>query len=184
MNQEIISIKSIETLINSLDPEVKNFLEYGNVMKAVKLNESEINPYCFWSNDFYTRNLVEKTKAYELIVLCWNPGQYSPIHNHQGQDCWMYIAKGKIDETQYVVQNQNQNDVVLKETRKAHYRKGQVGYIHDDIGVHIIKNNSKEKAISIHLYSNPIHFCKIYDPEKGKVSEKHLSYYSIKGKKS
>ena len=184
MKHDIISIKSIETLVNSLDPEEKNFLEYGNIMKSIDFDESAIKQYCFWSNDFYTRNLVEKTKAYELIVLCWNAGQYSPIHNHQGQDCWMYIAKGDIDEIQYVIQNQNENNVALKETKKGHYCKGQVGYIHDDIGLHIIKNNSKEKAISIHLYSNPIHFCKVYDLDKGKVTEKHLSYYSIKGKKS
>ena len=30
----------------------------------------------------YSRNLLEFNENFELIVLCWLPGQESPIHNH------------------------------------------------------------------------------------------------------
>ena len=30
----------------------------------------------------YARNLVEFNDNFELIILCWLPGQESPIHNH------------------------------------------------------------------------------------------------------
>jgi predicted metal-dependent enzyme (double-stranded beta helix superfamily) len=31
----------------------------------------------------YSRNLVARTKMYELMVICWGEGQRSPIHNHE-----------------------------------------------------------------------------------------------------
>lgn len=30
----------------------------------------------------YARNLIEFNENFELIILCWLPGQESPIHNH------------------------------------------------------------------------------------------------------
>jgi cysteine dioxygenase len=30
----------------------------------------------------YSRNLIEFNENFELIILCWLPGQESPIHNH------------------------------------------------------------------------------------------------------
>lgn len=30
----------------------------------------------------YSRNLIEINENFELIILCWLPGQESPIHNH------------------------------------------------------------------------------------------------------
>src|SRR5688572_30516840 len=49
--------------------------------------------------DCYTRNLVHREEHYELLLLCWGAGQKSPIHNHQGQRCWMAVLEGEISET-------------------------------------------------------------------------------------
>lgn len=38
--------------------------------------------YMFYNPHKYARNLVEMNKHFELIVLCWESGQESPIHNH------------------------------------------------------------------------------------------------------
>ncbi|MBL4654377.1 MAG: cysteine dioxygenase family protein [Bacteroidia bacterium] len=181
MSNNILTNKSVETLVNSLDPEVKNFVEYGNVMNAIDMDENDLEPYCHWRKEFYTRNLIERTKAYELIVLCWDVDQYSPIHNHEGQDCWMYVAKGQMEEVQYKIESEENDNCVLKETNETNYTKGQVAYIHDGIGLHIIKNSGKEPAITIHLYANPINFCNVYDLEKGKITKRKLSYFSEKG---
>jgi hypothetical protein len=38
--------------------------------------------YMFFNQHKYARNLVEMNKHFELIVLCWESHQESPIHNH------------------------------------------------------------------------------------------------------
>lgn len=38
--------------------------------------------FIFWNPHKYSRNLIEITPQFEAILLCWNEGQESPIHDH------------------------------------------------------------------------------------------------------
>ena len=50
----------------------------------------------------YTRTLLDKGNGhYNLMLLCWNTGQESPIHNHPNSHCFMKTLKGKIHEEVY-----------------------------------------------------------------------------------
>lgn len=63
---------------------------HNNVLKFVRNNIVDcgsLAPYLWFSNDHYTRNLVLKTDLFELIAICWEIGQKSPIHNHRDQNC-------------------------------------------------------------------------------------------------
>src|SRR5215471_1976019 len=55
-----------------------------------------LNPFLFFCDEHYTRNLLHKTPLFELIAICWEVGQKSPIHNHRDQRCWMAMAYGKL----------------------------------------------------------------------------------------
>ena len=48
------------------------------------MTQEEWEPYAFWDADkLYTRNLVSTDgESYTLLLLCWNPGKESPIHDH------------------------------------------------------------------------------------------------------
>src|SRR6476646_8337582 len=50
--------------------------------------------YLTWDRQHYTRNLIDKTPLYELIAICWEVGQGSSVHNHQDQNCWMFVPTG------------------------------------------------------------------------------------------
>jgi hypothetical protein len=51
----------------------------------------------------YTRNLIATDyTSYTLMLLCWNPGRESPIHNHPCNGCWLKVLQGSIKETRYV----------------------------------------------------------------------------------
>ena len=42
--------------------------------------------YAFFSGEHYVRNLVETNDDFELLVICWGPGQISRIHNHDNSN--------------------------------------------------------------------------------------------------
>lgn len=47
----------------------------------------------------YTRNLVERGNGrYNLIVLCWDSGQGSSIHDHAGSHCFMKVLNTSTKE--------------------------------------------------------------------------------------
>src|SRR2546430_14642121 len=52
--------------------------------------------YFTWKPTWYTRNLIYKDDRFEMMVICWEPGQISRIHNHSEQKCWMMVPVGKL----------------------------------------------------------------------------------------
>lgn len=128
----------------------------------------------------YTRNLVGLDPHFELLLLCWNPGQATPIHAHEGQDCWMAVVEGEIDEVHYAWP-QDDTPAPLEAVKTVRYRLGDVGYIHDDMGLHLIRPAGDQPCVSLHLYSLPLRACNIYCPETGRASRKQLSYDTVDG---
>lgn len=182
MKTETFTISSIDVLLQTLDPVRRDPKGYTKIMNALNLEIKEIEKYCHWNTEFYTRNLIHKTNAYEIMVLCWEKGQCSPIHNHQDQDCWMYVAAGNIDEIYFHQSTEKNGKLKLTEGNQFHHKQSEMSYINDNIALHEIRNVGNSRAITIHLYSLPIEMCSIYKPETGEVIQKKLGYYSIGGK--
>ena len=57
-----------------------------------------LHQYTFFADQRYARNLIELNDHFELMVICWKPGQVSPIHNHANSSCWMGVARGELLE--------------------------------------------------------------------------------------
>lgn len=135
--------------------------------------------YALFRNDAYTRNLVARNEWFEMLVLCWSPGQESPIHDHAGQHCWMAILDGIVEETQFDFPDVP--GAPLRERATRAFPRGRVAYIHDDIGLHRVRPSAGSTGVSLHLYSRPIDTCRVFDPATGRVLEKSLLYHSIQG---
>ena len=55
-----------------------------------------LEKYLFFSKGNYTRNLIFKNDVFECMTICWEIGQFSRIHNHRDQNCWMSAPIGKL----------------------------------------------------------------------------------------
>lgn len=50
----------------------------------------------------YTRNLVDAGNGrFNLMILCWNEGQSSTIHDHSDSHCFMKMLSGGLTEIKY-----------------------------------------------------------------------------------
>ena len=63
----------------------------------------DLSRYLHWNAHHYVRNLVDANEDFELMVLCWQRGQGSRVHNHADSHCWVACARGPIAEERYVV---------------------------------------------------------------------------------
>src|SRR5688572_15237438 len=68
----------------------------------LKPERSEIEPYIQFSDTRYARNLVHKSNDFECLVLCWKPGQRSPIHDHGSSICTVYTWDGVLSADNYL----------------------------------------------------------------------------------
>ncbi|RMZ92236.1 hypothetical protein DV736_g523, partial [Chaetothyriales sp. CBS 134916] len=137
----------------------------------------------------YTRNLVDEGNGKSnLIVVVWNPGKGSPIHDHANAHCVMKILKGSLKETQYAMPKANGSiQQPPQVTKESTYTENEVTYISDSIGLHKIANGSAtEPAVSMHLYTPPhaAHFgFNLYDESTGKRTHiPRAGFYSTHGR--
>lgn len=100
----------------------------------------------------YTRNLVATdNETYTLLLLCWNAGQESPIHDHPCDGCWLQVLQGDVREVRY--------DKQLKMISDDTYQEGAVTWITDNDGYHKVGNPSNMPSVSLHLYAPPFQKC-------------------------
>ena len=134
-----------------------------------------------WSEARYTRNLIALADEFELLLLCWGAGQESPIHNHEGQNCWMGVLDGRIEEIQYAFPEDGAGPGPLAELGSQVCAPGEVAFIRDEIGLHLVRGHAGRAGVSLHLYAAPYNACNVFCPETGTVERVQLAYHSVRG---
>ena len=98
---------SIKDFVNNLQKLAEH--DFDNVeiplafLRAHPVDPDSLQPYLFWNQQHYTRNLIDKTDLYELLAICWEVGMTSSIHNHKDQHCWMAAPVGRLSVCNYRV---------------------------------------------------------------------------------
>jgi cysteine dioxygenase len=77
---------SLSKLINVLksDCSVITPARMQDILNRLVVTAEEIQPHALFSEKRYARNLVYKDRHFEIMIMCWNAGQRSSIHDHAG----------------------------------------------------------------------------------------------------
>ncbi|KAI9145498.1 RmlC-like cupin domain-containing protein [Paraphysoderma sedebokerense] len=163
--------------VNGLDSKEVDVNRVINLMEKYSSNIQDWEKYALFDSCRYTRNLVDDGNGkFNLLILCWNSNQSSPIHDHAKSHCCMKMLDGELVETRYDWPNgpaslketdEVMDPVGMKVTQTTVLQKDQVAYIHDKIGIHRVSNPSSKPAISLHLYTPPIKMCKTFCEKTG-----------------
>lgn len=164
-----------------------------NIMAQYTSRPSDWSQYAFGDpSRNYTRNLVDEGNGKSnLLIVVWNPGKGSPIHDHADAHCVMKILQGCLKETVYTLPsassaNASETSTPPSITKETLYAENEVTYISDQIGLHKIANPSEtEIAVSLHLYTPP-HAANfgfnLFDERTGKTTHiKQAGFYSDRG---
>lgn len=181
---------SIDKFITEICAVPEENFKCGIIYDFLKENPVEkesLEPYLFFSEKFYTRNLIFKNDLFEVMTLCWEKGQSSRIHNHSEQNCWMTIPEGNLLIQDFKeIESDNSTGLCRIEPTKSMVINNQVAVAEVDSGepIHQVSNSEKFKsrAVSLHIYSKPFDRCLVYTPKKNQVQEVNLFYTSISGK--
>lgn len=153
---------------------------------TMPVDAASLEKYCFWSMDFYTRNLIYKDERFEMLAVCWETGQASRVHNHSEQRCWMTVPVGRLKGQNFAVDaiDESTGFCKLRETDSFELSDCLAAKVELEEPIHQILNLSEfgERAISIHIYSKPFDRCLAYCRDTDTFKEVNLSYTSIDGK--
>lgn len=150
--------------------------DYVQIAKNMDISPEDLSEYAHFSDQTYTRNCIMRTQDFELLLLCWNKGQKTSIHSHDGEECWVYLAEGKLREKRF-----KESADSIEKIDDTKMSQSRLSYMNDHMGYHSLENIADDKSMSLHLYVSPIDECKVYDEEQEKFKDKDLKYYSYEG---
>ena len=123
-----------------------------------------LSEYIHFSDERYSRNLLAYGPQFYALLLCWQPGQASPIHDHKGASCGVRVIEGVATETSFRWQ-----DGKLVEQSVISMHAGEVcGSFDDDI--HEIRNNGTGNLVTLHIYSPYLDNINLYDRDTGAIT--------------
>ncbi len=170
-----------------------------DLCSSVQIRDSSLEPYLFFDEKFYTRNLIYRDDLFEVMAICWGPGHKTAVHTHNGQLCWMIPQQGNLGVIDYKWMGcdhpENQNVVGLDCLAGSEHTKievlreveacaGGAVLTADKLQtIHRLFNLSeaRERAVSIHIYSRPFDSCVAFDMEKNQCYRRQLAYFSRHG---
>lgn len=168
--------KSIETLNELVDSLTEGErVTFGDIVHSIQIPKQDFEEINSWSKKCYTRNCIAQGDEFELILLCWEKGQASPIHDHGGEECWVKIIDGEFRETLY----QKNKEGELESIKSMESTAGDITYMVDFMGYHRLENLSNKRSLSLHLYAKPIRRCNVYDEDSKDFVSKELSYDTV-----
>jgi 3-mercaptopropionate dioxygenase len=117
--------------------------------------------------DRYARRLLHCDPAarYSVVVMVWNLGQSTPLHDHAGLWCVECVYEGQVLVTSY-------DRVGEPEGEKYRFRPasfvragfGDAGALIPPFEYHTMENASFERAITLHVYGGEMSWCHVYLP--------------------
>ena len=150
------------------------------------IETDSIQKYLFWSPNFYTRNLIYKDDRFEMMAICWEPGQVSRVHNHCEQRCWMMVPLGRLKGQNFAVEeiDETRGYCKLRETDTFELAECLAAKVELEEPIHQILNLPEydERAVSIHIYSKPYDHCISYCRDTDTFKDVQLFYTSIRGR--
>jgi cysteine dioxygenase len=168
-------------------------------MAQMQPSAAALTPYLLWNRERYARNLVYRDDFFEVIALCWLPGQRTPIHSHDGQLGWVTVAQGKlvcrnyrfirpelskkpVTPGKYGTNGGRPVEVEPLDSMNCQ-ADGSVAVVDRRQTTHQIENLEKSPlgSVSLHVYSKPIDSCVLFDESTRCCERRPLQYYSANG---
>ena len=135
------------------------FAEINALLAGVEVGADELRPYDGFKEGTYARHRVHLGPHAELLVLCWRPGQRTPIHDHAGSFGAVKVLRGVMWETLFEMgESDGLRYDSAREWAPGHVTGADVPDIHQ-LGNPDV---SGQDLVTLHLYAPPLTSLNVY----------------------
>ena len=159
---------SLPVLMKTLESQksVPSLEQIYDWLETAEISREELCPYIGFKEGNYWRHRVCRNKFVEMLVLCWRPGQRTPIHDHNGSHGGVKICEGMLWETTFAFGP-------LRGLEYKSAREHGPGAVtgSDTPDIHQLGNPdvSGQDLITIHVYAPPLGVLHTYKPGSAKI---------------
>jgi cysteine dioxygenase len=150
-------------------------------LRTVRVDDRSLAPYLTFVPGRYTRNLIARTPAFELIAICWDHGACSAIHDHAESDCAFVLQRGAMSCEDWRITRGGaaEGPCELARVGSRPLRDGDVDLRGGHDSLHRVGSEGGP-AISLHVYARPIDSFFIFE-EAGRCRRITSRYDTIPG---
>lgn len=158
-------IESINELVRELlrlrDPSA-----YGAILERYEVPTRDLEPYFRWNSRHYTRTCIHRNEHFELLVICYEPGQRTSIHDYDSQTAWIHPVIGEVVEERYAPITEGG----LHLLQEKHLKPGADDSLTNGNSIHRFINPGPGRAVTLNLYARPMSKWRVYDERTGSMS--------------
>ncbi len=191
---QIVSLEQFLVRVREIASGVVTKAAISELINGLAIDPSDLEPYKHWEPDRHTRNLIFRNEMIEVMLVCWNVGNITPLHTHNGQLGWMAMIEGKLLVENFRLREcnkpENQEVVGMDCLAGATYIDmekleeelvvpgGPLNTVDKHHTIHRISNLAvwNQPAVSLHVYSRPIESCVVFDLEAQRCFRRDLKY--------
>lgn len=159
------TIGSLEELVQVLDREPLP-AGYTDALLRFRPSPMELHSFLSWNGRHYTRQPIHRTQDHELLLICYEPGQRTSIHDYDSQLAWIKPLLGTVREEQFKASAGG----VLRLNSERSISVGALSYMKARNCIHRHSNAGPGRAITLNLYSRPLLRWRVYDEHTGHAS--------------
>jgi cysteine dioxygenase len=165
----LFSFNSLVATLHSLRA-APSFAEINDWLFRVAVTPEDLRAYRFFKSGTYARHRVMRNEFAELLILCWKPGQRTPIHDHNGSYGAVRVCEGVMWETIFGLNDKDQ--LYYQNGREWNAGEATCADVPD---IHQIGNPevSGQDLVTLHLYAPPLGVLNTY-----KVGSSEVGHYS------
>ena len=171
---------SLDAFLVEMSREPVSSLTHERLMHLASrlwLSDELVASRIAFAKDAYARNLVCRTPFFELLVLCWRPGQQSTIHDHAGSLNAIRVLSGELTSRTFSRTSgapAGGGPVEQDDEERVPADAHMVGL--DRNGIHQLANTSSDDLVTVHVYAPALMELNVYSTTSAEVERRPLRY--------
>jgi cysteine dioxygenase len=164
-NDGLFSLPALVAALESVNstPGLAQIYEW---LEKTEVSTEDLQPYSGFKEGNYWRHRVCRNEFVEMLVLCWRPGQRTPIHDHNGSHGGVKVCRGMLWETTFTY---DALSGLQYKSAREHRPRSVTGSDVPDI--HQLGNPdvSGQDLVTLHVYAPPLGVLHTYKPGSAKI---------------
>ncbi len=152
------AIRTVDELVQALEagPGTEG---YVSILQRVDIPIEGFSAFCRWNDKHYTRTCIARTADFELLLICYGPGQRTSIHDFDTEEAWVRPVLGSIVEERFELDAKG--ELVLMQT--SILEQGSFSHLAHGHSIHRYTNAGSDRVATLNLYAKPLVKWKVYE---------------------
>ena len=151
-----VSLDGLVEVLNSIPERYFGFETVGDCLRTHPVDVSTLEPYRFFDSKQPRPNVILKNDLFELVAMCWEIGQKTPVQAYADSKVWGVMCEGRLQLRTFRIKSEKEDYCEVEETETFELKR-LIAAISPDEPVHEWTNCVEygQRAMSLHVFSPP-----------------------------